>query len=171
MQRYRTWWMGFVYVVMMCAACGGRGDTPEGDARTDEATGSRPGSPVVEYLEFAAADDSPAGGDAAYVADGLRKLAGALGELGIGGPELGVDLRVTAEHVLLAPASETTAAAVRTVLVSAADALGEAEAESEALRAAAGSIATDQPLDAQAAAVGRFFQEAAGVLERRAPPR
>lgn len=161
--------MGFVSVVVMCAACGGRGDTPEGDARTDEATGSRPGSPVVEYLEFAAADDSAAGGDAAYVADGLRKLAGALGELGIGGPELGVDLRVTAEHVLLAPASETTAAAVRDVLVSAADAFGEAE--SEGLRAAAGSVATDQPLDAQAAAVGRFFQEAAGMIERRTPPR
>jgi hypothetical protein len=101
------------------------------------------------------------------IADGLRKLAGALGALNIGDPELPVDLRVTAEHVLLNPASPATTAAVRTGLVKAAAAIAaERQDPAASLHAAAEAIDEASPLTSQPATVRQFLRQSADALER-----
>lgn len=159
MRTQRNWRMAILPILMVCVACGGRDDGPP-DLADD--------GPVAAYLQFVA-EDEPDTGEAAHVADGLRLLAGAVGEAGIGGPDLGVDLRVTAEHVLLNPASADTAAGVRNVLLSTAEAFGAGE--TEVLHTTAASIDTGQGLDVQVDTVRRFFREAAALLERRTLPR
>jgi hypothetical protein len=78
-------------------------------------------NPAMDFVRFAESDFT--GEDADYVAEGLRGLAGALGALNVGTPELTVDLRVAAEHVLLHPTTEATTPTVSAGLLSVARAL------------------------------------------------
>jgi hypothetical protein len=158
-RQMRGWRVAVLPILIACVACGGR-DEVQPDLTDD--------GPLAAYLQFAAGSE-PDRGDAAYVADGLRLLAGALGDAGIGGPDLGVDLRVTAEHVLLNPASPDTATGVRSVLVSAADALGAGDTDD--VQATAESIDSGRGIDEQVDTVQHFFRDAAAVLERRFQPR
>lgn len=127
-------------------------------------------TPVQDYLRFAAAAGDPqiqeSEVDPEYVVEGLRKLAGALGTLNLGSPDLQVDLRVAAEHLLLNPASTATSAVVRDRLISAADAiepeLGNGEVN---LRRLAESIRPDTPLLDQQTAVYEFFRESAKAMQ------
>ena len=130
-------------------------------------------SPVQDYLQFAGAAgdrqvrDSDADPD--NIVEGLRKLAGALGTLNLGSPDLQVDLRVAAEHLLLDSASTATTAVVRNSLILAADAI-EAERQNEVnLRRLAESIRRDRPLLDQQAAVREFFRESAKTMQRLSP--
>src|SRR5688572_24774389 len=102
---------------------GGRSDEAD---RTADAV-SRPADPVQEYLQFAAAPGAPPQPwSAEVIAEGLRALAGALGTLGIGGPDLQVDLRVSAEHLLLNPGAPATTTGVHESLRRAAEAIDSA---------------------------------------------
>jgi hypothetical protein len=127
-------------------------------------------SPVEGYIQFAAtADDPQSGLSDDRIAEGLRKLAGALGTLNAGRPDLLVDLRVAAEHFLLNPASTQTAAMIQEALVAAADAIERGGERDPALRGAAESVRPDRPLTEQRAAVLYFFQRAADAIGRRPP--
>jgi HAMP domain-containing protein len=128
-------------------------------------------APVHDYVEFARAlsegrvDDSPI--EASWMPDGLRKLAGALGALRLGDPDLTVDLRVSAEHFLLNPASASTTAAVRTGLLKAAAAIAAERPDVAAsLHAAAKAIDEASPLTSQSAIVRHFLVQSAAVFER-----
>lgn len=126
-------------------------------------------SPAQEYLRFAetprAGQDRQLQEDLVYIVEGLRKLAGALGTLGVGEPDLQVDLRVAAEHLLLNPAATTNTAVVREALLSAADALESEQLTGEAnLREAASAISLDRPVLEQTAAVQEFFLESARAI-------
>jgi hypothetical protein len=126
-------------------------------------------SPVQEYLRFAdtprADQDRRSQEDLAYIVEGLRKLAGALGTLGVGEPDLQVDLRVAAEHLLLNPAAATNTPVVREALLSAAAALESEQLIGEAnLKAVAGAISLDRPVLEQTAAVRTFFLESARAI-------
>ena len=102
-------------------------------------------SPVEEYIQFVAtAGDSRSGLSDDQMAEGLRKLAGALGTLNAGGPDLLIDLRVGAEHVLLNPAATETAAIIREAMVTAADAI-EREKRTGPGAARSGSICQAGP--------------------------
>jgi hypothetical protein len=129
-------------------------------------------SPVDDYLAFA--DGLAASGGSAaddLVVDGLRRLAGALGTLKPGDPELPVDLRVAAEHIIINPGAADTTTAVRTSLVAAALAL-EGEGSSTTLRGAADAIDSSQPIAEQREALARFFMLAAeSVRGARGPAR
>ena len=127
-------------------------------------------SPVEEYIRFVATTGDPQSlrGDD-QMADGLRKLAGALGTLNAGGPDLMVDLRVGAEQVLLSPASTETAAIIREAIVAAADAIEHKNGPDPLLREAARSVRPDRPLIEQRVAVLHFFREAAGGIQHEAP--
>jgi hypothetical protein len=127
-------------------------------------------SPVEGYVEFAATAGNPQSGVSDdQMAEGLRKLAGALGTLNVGGPDLLIDLRVGAEHILLHPASTQTAAIIREALVAAADAIERGGEPDPALRGAAESVRPDQPLIEQRVAVMDFFGRAADAIRRRSP--
>jgi hypothetical protein len=124
-------------------------------------------SPVGEFAQFAAtADEAPSGADAEQLAEGLRKLAGALAALNVGGPELPIDLRVGAEHLLLNPASTEMTVIIRDDLIAAAQAVALATETDAALRGAAESITPDRPLIEQQGAVLQFFRQAADALHR-----
>jgi hypothetical protein len=125
-------------------------------------------SAVEEYAQFAAtAGEGQSGGDAGQLAEGLRKLAAALAALNVGGPDLPIDLRVGAEHVLLNPASTEITAMIRDDLIAAAQAVERATETDTALRGAAESIETDRPLIEQQGTVLQFFRQAADALHRR----
>ena len=124
-------------------------------------------SPVQDYLLFASSvrDRNVQGADAEFMAEGLRKLAGALGALNIGGLDLTVDLRVAAEHVLLDPASTENIEVVRNGLVSAANALEAGrQRDAAALRQLAQSIRSDTRLLDQLATIHMFFRVSAEVM-------
>jgi hypothetical protein len=74
----------------------------------------------------------------------------------VGDPDLQVDLRVSAEHLILNPASPATTAAVRAALLRAADAM---ERTDGALHDHARSIDPTTPLVDQQATVQAFFRE------------
>ena len=143
---------------------------PTAAAGTDDGSPSTaPPSPVEGYLEFAAtAGDPQPGLSSDQMAEGLRKLAGALATLNVGGPDLLIDLRIGAEHILLNPASAETAAVIRDGLVAAADAMERGTETDVALREAAESISPDRPLIEQQVAVLHFFRQAADAIQRRA---
>lgn len=125
-------------------------------------------SAVEEYAQFAAAaGEGQSGADAGQLAEGLRKLAAALAALNVGGPDLPIDLRVGAEHVLLNPASTEITAIIRDDLIAAAQAVELATETDTALRGAAESIETDRPLIEQQGTVLQFFRQAADALHRR----
>lgn len=126
--------------------------------------------PVEAYVEFAAKTGNPSARlSDAQMAEGLRKLAGALGSLNMGGPDLVIDLRVGAEQVLLNPASAETAAIIREAMVAAADSIERRTGPDPALRGAVESVRPDRPLIEQRAAVLYFFQQAADAIHRRTP--
>ena len=149
------------------AGCGGQGNDDVGGTSEGGATAARPAaSPVTDFREFAARAQGNADGplEAATIAEGLRALAGALGTLAAAPPELLVDLRVTAEHVLLDPESVEVAATVQQSLVTAASALSGEGAKGTAVQQAAAAIRPDMPLTEQPAAVRAFFREAANAM-------
>jgi hypothetical protein len=169
------WWIAAVTTLALLAAAVwlivsvDRDGEPTAEATSDGASASA-GVPsaVEEYTQFAAtAGEGQTGADAGQLAEGLRKLAGALAVLNVGGPELPIDLRVGAEHVLLNPASTETTATIRDDLIAVADAVERATETGAALRGAAESIKTDRPLIEQQGTVLQFFRQAADALHRR----
>jgi hypothetical protein len=127
-------------------------------------------SPVQSFIEFAATVGDPQSGlSGEQMADGLRKLAGALASLNAGSPDLWIDLRIGAEQVLLNPASTDTTAIIREAMVAAADAIERGRGPELALRETARSVRPDRPLMEQPVVVRDFFQQAAGAIQRAGP--
>ena len=158
-----------VAAVFWSGACvNHREEEPTAAAASDAGSppAARP-SPVEEYIQFVATagDPRPSLSDD-QMAEGLRKLAGALGTLNAATPDLLIDLRVGAEHIVLNPASTETTAVIRDALVAAAGSMERTETDGP-LRRAAESITTDRPLIEQHGTVFQFFQRAADALERR----
>ena len=173
--RRRTWIL--LLGVLLAAGAAfwiARRPAPDGaDAPGTPASQAAEGSgdtaePVRDFTEWAAttrsaAADAPLEPDA--IAEGLRRLAGALGARGTDRPELLVDLRVAAEHVVLNPTSPDVAATVRDTLIAAAAAIPAPPAASGPTpQAAAEGIKPDAPLTTQPAAIRTFFQAAADAL-------
>jgi trehalose-phosphatase len=155
--------------LVLVAACGNatepeRGGDSGSAERAASGTGGESRSPVDDYLRFAA-EGTKADVDQHAMAEGLRKLAGALGTLSLGDATLQVDLRVAAEHILLNPSSPATAATVRDGLVAAAEAVQSAGDSGDSLTRLAESIRPEVPLVDQRAAVNEFFVAAAKALE------
>ena len=153
------------------AGVDGTGANADGVAST---TGT-PASAVDDYTEFAETLGTRPSEDLTAIAEGLRRLAGALAALQLGSPELPIDLRVIAEHVLLSPASPATADAVRTLLIKTAAATGEQQPnDGAALRQAAEAISATAPLTSQQPTVHEFLRRSAHALAARsqgaAPP-
>jgi hypothetical protein len=144
-------------------------DMPADNGR-GSATAGATTSPVEDYIRFAAAIGDRQLQDSVppdYVVEGLRKLAGALGTLNLGSPDLQVSLRVAAEHLLLTPASTATTAVVRDGLISAADAIEPQYGKGEVnLRLVAESIRPEKPLLDQQSAVDEFFRESATAMQQ-----
>jgi hypothetical protein len=158
-----------VIVVWGAAGCGRGGlNSDAGSQRGDIGAAA---DPVQDYLQFTVAleeSEAPVSAvDLSFVVEGLRRLAGALGTLTPGSPDLQVDLRVAAEHVLLSPESPATSAAVREGLLKAADAVERGDGEHVALHNVAGAIDPRQPLLEQQATVRTFFREAAIAIRAR----
>ena len=181
-KNLRPWWL-VILAVLIAVAAVFWAVTPMGDNDEEGAVvkgaadivdvNSEITSPVQDYLSFA----GTAGGgqipasdaDPTYIVEGLRKLAGALGTLRLGSPDLQVDLRVAAEHLLLNPASTVTTAVVRDDLIAAAEAI-EAEHRNEVnLRFIAESIRQDRPLLDQQDAFREFFRESANAMQGLSP--
>jgi hypothetical protein len=126
-----------------------------------------PASSVQPFIEFAStAGDPQSGSSGEQMADGLRKLAGALASLNAGSPDLWIDLRIGAEQVLLNPGSTETTAIIRESLIAAADALERGRGPEPALRETARSVRPDRPLMEQSVVVLDFFQQAADAVQR-----
>ena len=159
-----------VVAVLWSAACVNDGERQPTVAAADD-NGSPPTalpSPIKGYIEFAAtAGDPQSGLSDDQMADGLRKLAGALGMLNAGGPDLLIDLRIGAEQILLNPASTETAVIIREALVAAADAIERGSEPDPALREAAESVRPDRPPIEQRVALLHFFRRAAAAIQRR----
>lgn len=168
--RRRSWMaisaVGLLAVTAIFWAVGCAGSNDERSRGVDEPAAAN--SPLQDYLRFAGtAETRGADVDREYLADGLRKLAGALGTLNLGGPDLQVDLRVAAEHVLLNPASTATTEIVRNGLMSAAEAIEPGRPDGgDTLRRLAESVRPDGPLFDQRLTVQEFFQESAKAIQR-----
>ena len=129
------------------------------------ATTGTPASAVHEYAEFVDTLGTGPSADSTAIAEGLRRLAGALAALQLGSPELAIDLRVIAEHVLLNATSPATAEAVRTLLVQTAAAIGAQQPnEGAALQRAAEAVTVTAPLTGQQQAVHEFLRQSAQAL-------
>lgn len=186
----RRWWALLFGVLLAIAIAfwAARRGAPEradiggpSEATSDEdpsSTAAGSTDPVQQFAVFAAnTREAPddARFEAAQTAEGLRRLAGAMGALGVASPELMVNLRVAAEHVLLNPTSPEVSASVRQVLTSAAAVMPAAQpSNGTTVQQAAENIQPDTPLTEQPAAVRTFFQEAADALAgpagERSPP-
>jgi hypothetical protein len=143
----------------------------ESDTSSDDryVTGNGTSAFVQDYLQVAdAAGAETTVVDAEFLADALRKLAAALGTLNLAAPELQVELRVAAEHVLLSPRSIETTAAVRDSLISAADAIQAGGTAGAGVRQSAESLRADQPLLDQDAAIREFLGLSGPPLRRAA---
>ena len=140
------------------------GETGSGTSVTS-GRGGESASPVEDYLRFAD-EGTNEDADPQAIAEGLRKLAGALGTLSLGPSTLQVDLRVAAEHLLLNPSSPATTAIVRHGLVSAAEAIQSAAEGGDDLTRSAESVRPGVPLLDQRATVDEFFQQSAKALGR-----
>jgi hypothetical protein len=147
----------------------GSSNTRSDRAGTAATVASEATSPVQEYLQLVGtAGTAAADVDDKFMADGLRTLAGAIGTLNLGTPDLQVDLRVAAEHILLNPASSSTTEIVRNCLISAADAIetgGQDESDNNLTRLAE-SVHPEMPLIDQRATVQMFFQASAEAIKR-----
>jgi hypothetical protein len=159
-------------ILFLSAGCGNSsepGRAGEKARATDVAAGSgrETISAVEEYLRMAGIADTPdAGLNQEHMADGLRRLAGALGTLNLGAPALQVDLRVAAEHILLNPSSPATTESMRSRPVAAAEAIQTAADGDDSLRRLAESVRPGVPLLDQRATVWKFFQESANTIQR-----
>jgi hypothetical protein len=112
--------------------------------------------PAAAYVGFARGlADGPA--DLDRLVEGLRKLAGAIGAREGTPPQVAVDLRVAAEHVVLNPEAAGTTDAVRASLVAAAAALERDGTGPSPLRTVAESIDRATPLAKQQDQLARFF--------------
>jgi hypothetical protein len=107
--------------------------------------------------------------DRFLLADTLRKLAAALGTLGLADIDVQGTLRVAAEHVLSDPESTGTTAAVRNSLITAAAAVESGRGGGD-LRQAAESLRPDQPLADQVAALREFHRRSSALLRHAARP-
>jgi hypothetical protein len=161
----RSWRTAFTVSLLAVAAtsCSSNGPSTGESASGGGGETASATSPAGDFVRFAESDF--ADGDAEYVAEGLRSLAGALGALNVGTPELAVDLRVAAEHVLLSPTAAATTAPVRAGLVSVASALDAAQETGPGLAPLAESIRSDVPLLDQLAQVRKFFQGCARAVQ------
>jgi hypothetical protein len=150
---FRSWCTAFTVSLLLVAAtsCGSNGPSSDESASGGGEDAASATNPAADFVRFAESDFT--GEDADYVAEGLRSLAGALGALNAGPPELNVDLRVAAEHVLLNPTSPATTATVRAGLVSAARALDAAQETGPSVAPLVESIRSDVPLPDQIAEV------------------
>jgi hypothetical protein len=149
----------------------GSSNTRSDRGGTAAAVASEATSPVQEYLQLVGTAGTAADVDDKFMADGLRTLAGAIGTLNLGTPDLQVDLRVAAEHILLNPASSATTEIVRNCLISAADAIetgGQDESDNNLTRLAE-SVHPEMPLIDQRATVQMFFQASAEAIKRITP--
>jgi hypothetical protein len=154
-----------------CTASNEARISDEGATATNGGTTNHAGdtpSVVAEYLELARRPRSErADADPQYVADGLRKLAGAVGTLNVGDVDLQVDLRVAAEQVLLNPDSAATTKVTRDRLIAAAEAIAtRGPAQDDHLRQLAASLRPDRALVEQASIIRQFFQQSANALAR-----
>ena len=146
-----------------------RADVGQRSAAVAPVDGSRPrttADPAADYQAFASrvAGESA---DVEAVVEGLRRLAGAVGALEGTPPEVAVDLRVAAEHLLLNPEAMGTTEAVRNSLAAAADTLDRPGAGASPLRVLAESIDRDTPLAKQQDQLRRYFVLAAESLRSR----
>jgi hypothetical protein len=125
--------------------------------------------PAREYLAFAdgLSTNAPRGDE--VLVEGLRKLAGALGTLEGVEPEVPIDLRIVAEHILLNPESAETTAVVRTSLVAAADSLDRDRGGASELRPAVDAIDPQIPLSRQRDRMIQMFVAAAARIEQGSP--
>ena len=160
--------------MMLClllAYCGpGRESAPAADpGQATDSGGSSTGESsatdaVAAFATFAAGIQDDGAMSAEDIAEGLRLLAGAGGTLGAIPPELGVDLRVGAEHVLLNPKAADVSATIRTALIGVAESI-DAAPGGPAIEASAQSIQADRPLTEQGAALRPYFQQVAKALQ------
>lgn len=124
---------------------------PDG-ADTDTASRAAPppaADPADDYLAFADAlrTSPPAGTE--LIVEGLRKLAAALGTVESVEPDVPIDLRIVAEHVVLNADSAETTAVVRTSLLAAAESLEGEGSGAAGLREAVETIDPEIPLTGQ----------------------
>jgi hypothetical protein len=126
-------------------------------------------SVVEDYSQYVDGLESPIEGSTVAlgdVAEGLRRLAGALAVLGLGSDDLPIDLRVTAEHILLSSESAATAPPVRAVLIEAADTIGAERRDiAPSLRRSAAAVNPNQPIAGQVTTVQQFLRLSADALE------
>jgi hypothetical protein len=144
------------------------GDATDVGTAGTQADDGATATPVEDYIRFATSVvDQPiqeSGSAAETVGEGLRKLAGALGTLELGGPEIQIDLRVAAEHILLNPAATANTDVVRDALISAAETLAPERSE---LRRLAESISVDRPVLDQQMTIRAFFRQSAEAIQAR----
>lgn len=142
---------------------------PAAPAPAPDAAASGAPEPLSDYLDFAGRmGERPGAADDAFVIEGLRKLAGALGAVGVENPTLPSDLRIAAEHVVLNADDAETTALVRDHFVAVAAALERHDRE-RALRPAADAVQPGQPISTQRERVAEFFRRAADALRRARP--
>lgn len=151
-------------------ACGR--SAPDETASDAADTAGAAASPVADYVAFARAvgQDAGAGSAEQSIAEGLRRLAGALGALGLVSSDVAIDLRISAEHVVLNPSSTDNVETIRAALIAAADAIAEREGTAASLRAIAETISTSEPLATQQDTLIEYFQTSANALEQMAAP-
>jgi hypothetical protein len=159
-----------VAVCVPVTGCGSDVDNDGAAAAVAPPAAQAADTPVQDFIEFAGAVDSRRQGsndaDPQYIVEGLRKLAGALGTLHVGSPDLQVDLRVVAEHLLLSPTSTATTMVVRNALIAAAEAIqARQHGEHGDLRQLAASLSVEAGVLDQQAMVSAFFHQAAAAIE------
>ena len=125
-------------------------------------------SPAEDYFLFVDGTNKGAANAQPFIVEGLRKLAGAVGDLNLGTLDVQVSLRVSAEHVLSNPDATATTEAVRNALIQAAEAI-EVERKGDGdLRRLAASLLLDRPLARQHQTILEFFQQSADAMQRAA---
>ena len=130
-----------------------------------------PRDPVQDYVAFAATlANIPPAEAAESVAEGLRKLAGALGTLDVVDADVPIDLRIVAEHMFLNPDSPGTTEAVRHNLLSVAEGLARRDGDASELRKVAEAIDARVPLSRQQDRVVEFLVRAADAIQRVSRP-
>jgi hypothetical protein len=149
------------------------GDNAGGDSSANPdlvaSTTGTAASAVYEYVQFTDTLDARPGEDpsiaAMTIAEGLRRLAGALATLHLGSPDLAIDLRVTAEHVLLNPSSPATSETARKALIATATAIGERQPNAAAaLQQSAEAVTAVAPLTTQQSTTYEFLRRSAHAL-------
>jgi hypothetical protein len=160
-------WCAIAVSVAVTGCAGDVDDDPSAAAVTSPAAQAAD-TPVQDFIEFAGGVDSrrqESNADPQYIVEGLRKLAGALGTLGLGTPDLQVDLRVAAEHLLLSPTSPATTVVIRDALIAAAEAVPTLQhGERGDLRRLAAALSVEARVLDQQATVSAFFRQAAAAI-------